>query len=39
MTTLEDTLSDEEKEDIEKAKTEAKREKTKYGGLIGDEDE
>lgn len=39
MTTLEDTLSDEEVEDIEDAQTEAKREKTKYGSLIEDDDE
>jgi hypothetical protein len=39
MTTLEDTLSDEEVEKIEEAKKQAKREKTKYGHLLGDEDE
>lgn len=40
MTTVEDTLTDEKKEEVEEAKLEAKREKTKYGGLIeSDEDE
>lgn len=37
MTSVKDTLSDEELEEVEDAKTEAKREKTKYGHLIEDE--
>lgn len=36
MTEVEDTLSDEELEEIEDAKLESKRAKTKYGDLIDD---
>lgn len=39
MTTLEEALSDEEVEAIEEAKKQAKREKSKYGHLLGDDDE
>jgi hypothetical protein len=31
---LEDAISDEEKEQVEEAQTEARREKTKYGSLV-----
>jgi hypothetical protein len=34
MTTLEDNLSDEERDDVEDAKLQSKREKTKYGTLV-----
>lgn len=34
--TVKDGLTDEELEDVEKAKRKAKREKTKYGSLIED---
>lgn len=37
MTSIEDTLSDEEKEEVEQAKREAKRKKTKYGSQISNE--
>jgi hypothetical protein len=37
MTFLEDTLTDEKLEEVEKAKTKAKREKTKYGSLLNDD--
>lgn len=37
MPEVEDTLTDEELEEIEDAKREAKREKTKYGGQITNE--
>lgn len=39
MTTVEDTLSDEEKEKLENARRETKREKTKYGSLLPDIEE
>lgn len=39
MTTLEDILTDEELDDIEDAKQQAKREKTKYGDKIDSGDE
>jgi hypothetical protein len=38
MTTFEEAISDEEVEDVEKAKRDAKRSKTKYGDLLPDED-
>jgi hypothetical protein len=34
MTTIEDTLTDEEKEKFDKAELESKREKTKYGDKV-----
>lgn len=34
MTTVEDTLTEEQKAEIEQAELEAKREKTKYGNQI-----
>lgn len=34
MSNIEDTLTDEEREEIEQAELESKREKTKYGGLV-----
>lgn len=34
MTTIEETLTDEEKEKLDKAKLESKREKTKYGDKV-----
>lgn len=37
MTTIEDTRTEEEKEEIEQAKLKAKREKTKYGSRLNDE--
>lgn len=37
MTTFEEIISDEEVEDVEKAKQKAKREKTKYGAMLTDE--
>lgn len=39
MTEIEDTLTDEELEEIENAKQEAKREKTKYGSQITRDDD
>lgn len=39
MSTVEDQLTDEEIEDVEEAKREAKRAKTKYGSLIDSDDE
>jgi hypothetical protein len=36
MTTVEDTLSDEEKQKLENAKRQAKRDKTKYGNQLPD---
>ena len=38
MTTIEDTLDDEELEEVEEAKRKAKREKTKYGSLLNEDD-
>jgi hypothetical protein len=34
MTTIEDKLSEEEKDDVEQAKIESKRSKTKYGDKL-----
>ncbi|AGM10861.1 hypothetical protein HJTV-2_gp124 [Haloarcula virus HJTV-2] len=39
MTTLEDTLSEDELESIEKAERRSKRSKTKYGDLLPEDDE
>ncbi|QIR31279.1 hypothetical protein M1M18_gp021 [Halorubrum virus Serpecor1] len=39
MTTLEDTLTDDEKDNIEKAERKSKRSKTKYGDLLPEDDE
>ena len=38
MTTVEDNLSDEERNDVEDAKLQSKREKTKYGTLVEGDD-
>lgn len=34
MTTVKDKLNDEERDDVEDAKLQSKREKTKYGTLV-----
>ncbi|AAL54933.1 hypothetical protein HfxHF1_070 [Halophage HF1] len=39
MTTLEDTLTDDERDSIEKAEKKSKRSKTKYGDLLPEDDE
>ena len=36
MATIEDSITDDEIEDVEDAKKKSKRSKTKYGGLIED---
>lgn len=39
MPNLEDAISDEELEAVEEAEQQSKREKTKYGHLLGESDE
>lgn len=38
MTTVQDNLSEEEREDVEDAKLQSKREKTKYGTLVSSDE-
>ena len=38
MTTLEETLTDEEMERVEKAERRSKRSKTKYGSMLEDDE-
>lgn len=39
MTTVKDTLDEDEMDDVEAAKLQSKREKTKYGGQITNDDD